>query len=308
MLYFLKKNKYQIKVKSFAILALGIGLFVFGGNSKENTLNAQGHAAGKPDSMHSPKPLIFIYLQGYNSCRKIVPKPVKIFKQKAAGNPNAKLYWGCFDGGHLTHLHDTRQYFYLYSMDTNGHWSAGEEVDAQSGSLKIAHYIHRDLKEFARNLGQKKLAKADVFIAGHSHGGWMAMKTAYQMAFIQQVQVRQLLTIDPISYKLCPSQWFPAHLIYSTFNWLGEPGDCHRAPADLDHLIPTIKEVTGDHWTNIYQESMPYLTSGPIEEANKNIRYEPPTTTDWMLAHRAITRTDWTWSFLVNRLTEVRAP
>lgn len=245
----------------------------------------------------SAKPLMFIYIQGYNSCRRAELKPVKEFLTVAANNPNSKMYWGCFDGGHLTHLHDTKEYFYLYSVDSKGAWSQGEEIDAQVASLQIAHYINGDLKKFTRaSISAKESPETDVFIAGHSHGGWMAMRVAYQLSLMANAKLRQLLTIDPVSYTLCSSQWFPAKAIWNTFDWWSAPGDCHRAPRDLLHLNPTIAKGANGQWINIYQNSMPYLTSGPIAEATKNIRYEPDTNMDWITAHRAIVHSDWTWA------------
>ena len=256
-------------------------------------------------SQASAKPLMFIYLQGYNSCKRAELKPVQEFGAASANNPNSKMYWGCFDGGHLTHLHDTKEYFYLYSLDSKGNWSQGEEIDAQVASLQIAHYINRDIKQFtqasvavqgaAPDFNQES-TETDVFIAGHSHGGWMAMRVAYQLSLMANAKLRQLLTIDPVSYKLCSSQWFPVKAIWNTFDWWSAPGDCHRAPRDLLHLNPTIAKGANGQWINIYQNSMPYLTSGPIAEAHKNIRYTPDTNMDWITAHRAIVHSPSTWT------------
>ena len=251
----------------------------------------------------SAKPLMFIYIQGYNSCRRAELKPINEFLAVAANNPNSKMYWGCFDGGHLTHLHDTKEYFYLYSVDSKGTWSQGEEIDAQVASLQIAHYINGDLKKFTRaSISAQESPETDVFIAGHSHGGWMAMRVAYQLSLMANATLRQLLTIDPVSYTLCSSQWFPANAIWNTFDWWSAPGDCHRAPRDLLQLNPTIAKGTNGQWINIYQNSMPYLTSGPIAEADKNIRYEPDTNMDWITAHRAIVHSDWTWAIFKDGL------
>ena len=102
--------KKQINPKKLAVaLPLTLCLFVFGLSSKENSLRAQNETAITATGSTKNKPLIMVYLQGYNSCRKIEERPVRLFMQAAAGNPNSKLYWGCFDGGHLTHLHDTKE-------------------------------------------------------------------------------------------------------------------------------------------------------------------------------------------------------
>lgn len=304
MKIFLKNLKLNVPA---LMVPLCLSLFLFGFPSKDNSLVAQSPSSlDLVEPRPANKPLIFIYLQGYNSCRRIEDRPVRHFMRIAAGNPNAKLYWGCFDGGHITHLHDTKEYFYLFTMNHLGQWSQAEEIEPQSGSLQIAQYIFKDLKRFEKSAASTDLPKTDVLIAGHSHGGWMAMRVAYQMTFIEKAQLQQLLTIDPISYKLCASHWFPFHILYNTFNWFGEPDNCHKAPADLEHINPTIAQTAEKQWINIYQESMPYLTSGPIEHATQNIRYDAPTNMDWYTAHRAIMRTEWTWSFFTNRLAEIR--
>jgi len=247
-------------------------------------------------SQASAKPLLFIYLQGYNSCKRAELKPVQEFGAASANNPNSKMYWGCFDGGHLTHLHDTKEHFYLYSADSKGNWSQGEEIDPQVASLQIASYINRDIKKFTQaSVAAQESTETDVFIAGHSHGGWMAMRVAYQLAFIANTKLRQLLTIDPVSYTLCASQWFPVNAIWNTFDWWSAPDDCHRAPRDLEKLNPTISKTANGQWINIYEDAMPYLTSGPIAQADKNIRYVPDTSMDWITAHRAIVHSEWTW-------------
>jgi hypothetical protein len=295
----------QIKNINRATAVL-VCLVFFGVFTKDISLHAESGAPDMGEIRRAKPPLIFIYLQGYNSCRRIEDRPVRLFLNAAANNPNSKLYWGCFDGGHITHLNDTKEYFYLTHMNTKGEWAPMEEVEPQSGSLQIASYIFKDIKQFnSRYSSEKTPPKTNVFIAGHSHGGWMAMRVAYQMSLIENVKLQQLLTIDPISYKLCASHWFPFHILYNTFNWLGEPDNCHKAPAELDHIIPQIANAADGHWINIYQESMPYLTSGPMDAADQNIRYEPPTNIDWVNAHRAIMHTDWTWEFFQNRLAEI---
>lgn len=303
MIYTFMSQLKNIKGATAVLLCL----VFFGVLTKGKSLHAESGPPVISDLTKPNAPLIFIYLQGYNSCRQIQERPVRIFMKIAANNPNSKLYWGCFDGGHITHLSDTKEYFYLTSMNTKGEWAPMEEVEPQSGSLQIANYVHKDITRFnagySRNITRPK---TNIFIAGHSHGGWMAMRVAYQMSLIEKAKLQQLLTIDPISYKLCASHWFPFHILYNTFNWLGEPDNCHKAPADLDHIAPYIASAADGNWINIYQESMPYLTSGPVDAAHQNIRYEPPTNIDWVNAHRAIIRTDWTWGFFQNRLAETQ--
>ena len=250
------------------------------------------------------KPIRFVYLQGFYSCTLSNRAPVHKFLEQVRNHPDARVYWGCFDGGFTQHASDWHERFFLYTIEPNGEWSQPMEMNARSAPQEIALMIGKEIRQMEEASPgtdpQEKLM--DVFIAGHSHGGWMAMRTAYQIALQPKADIKQLLTIDPVSYELCHSAWFPVSMVSNTFRWWGEPHDCHRAPRDLAHIEPYIAKATAGNWTNIYETSMPYLSSGPINSATINRVYAAKTNFDWWTAHRAILIDPTTWTQFHNAL------
>ncbi len=244
------------------------------------------------------KPLRFIYLQGYLSCSHYNRAPVKEFLNTAAGHPDAKMYYGCFDGGYEAHPRDVVEHFYLYTMTSDGRWSIATEMPAQTAPLEIALMVRREMRDDASEA-------PDVMIAGHSHGGWMAIRVASQLSLIEGLKIRELLTIDPVSYTLCASKWFPAYITMKVIGWGGEPADCHRAPRDLEAIEPIVAAKTGHHWTNIYQDTMPFVSSGAIASATRNFEYTSKTVFDAFTAHRAAFLDSTSWSRFYRRLKAV---
>lgn len=249
--------------------------------------------------------LRFVYIQGFLSCTLSNRAPAHKFLELTRNHPDAKVYWGCFDGGFTQHPSDWNERFFLYTIAPNGEWSAPTEMNARSAPLQIALMLGKELRTLEENADQSSSDESlmDLFIAGHSHGGWMAMRVAYQMGLYKRASVENLLTIDPVSYDLCHSAWFPANAVANTFRWWGEPHDCHRAPRDLEHLEPYIAKAAKYRWTNIYETSMPYLSSGPIRHATYNIHYQAKTNFDWWTAHRAILIDPTNWQGFYNSMS-----
>lgn len=96
-----------------------------------------------------------------------------------------------------------------------------------------------------------------IFIVGHSHAGWLAMKLASSPMLLTYSAVPILLaTVDPVSRVTCQR--------------LREPG-CREAPRDF-----TVTELqnlnTRTRWLNLYHQPAIILGSGPIAQAHQNIR------------------------------------
>lgn len=96
-----------------------------------------------------------------------------------------------------------------------------------------------------------------IFIVGHSHAGWLAMKLASSPMLLTYSAVPILLaTVDPVSRVTCQR--------------LREPG-CREAPRDF-----TATELqnlnTRTRWLNLYHQPAIILGSGPIAQAHQNIR------------------------------------
>jgi hypothetical protein len=250
------------------------------------------------------KPLRFIYLQGYLSCSHSNQQPVAAFLDAAARHPDAAMYYGCFDGGYETHPLDPIEHFYLYKVTADGQWSEATAMAAQTAPLEITTMLRQETSTAADDAPDQDV---DVLIAGHSHGGWMAIRLAYQLGLTPEFHLQELLTIDPISYDLCASQWFPSYVLLNSVRWFGEPHDCHRAPRDIEHLTPAVAAAAGDGWTNIYQTSMPFVSSGPISAANRNLLYTSPSVLDTLTAHRAAFIDPASWQMFYRRLRALTA-
>lgn len=252
----------------------------------------------------SERPLRFLYIQGFLSCSVAHMAPVNHYFDAIKDHPDAKLIYGCFDGGFAEHPLDPTEHFYVYTRTPSSSWSEPEKMDAQSAPLAIALMLRNEIKEL-RELNLETPSSTPLMnltIAGHSHGAWIAMRLAYQASLIPQLKLKDLLTIDPVSYVECPSEWFPWHVISSTFNWFGDHSACHRAPKDLEGLGPIIAKTANFHWTNVYETSMPYLSSGRVLHATVNAEYTGQTTYDWLTAHRSITKDPNSWKRFYERM------
>ena len=94
-----------------------------------------------------------------------------------------------------------------------------------------------------------------TFVAGHSYGGWLTMKTA--LAAIPEQTFAGIFTIDPISRVHC------------TFT---NPGGCTQAPRDITNAQRSMIGNISDFWGNYYQTNTFYLHSAPMEEADFNLK------------------------------------
>ncbi len=96
-----------------------------------------------------------------------------------------------------------------------------------------------------------------TFVAGHSYGGWLTMKTA--LAAIPEQTFDGVFTIDPISRVHC------------TFS---NPGGCTQAPRDITNEQRSMIREVSVFWGNYYQTNTFYLHSAPMEEADLNLQLD----------------------------------
>lgn len=92
-----------------------------------------------------------------------------------------------------------------------------------------------------------------VIIAGHSYGGWLAMKTVLS----QDQNYESIFTLDPISRETC------------TFS---RPFGCTQAPADFTQNDRNLIAERTNLWANFYQTRTGYLHSGQIDQAEENLK------------------------------------
>jgi len=118
------------------------------------------------------------------------------------------------------------------------------------------HIVDMDLDQVAPRIEDFAQTHQDghVFIAGHSYGGWLAMKVV--LALDHRIAVDNLYTFDPISRVDCsPSK----------------PFGCQSAPTDMTaDGLQALVDWTG-HWTNFWEVRTFYLHSAAIPEADENV-------------------------------------
>jgi len=118
------------------------------------------------------------------------------------------------------------------------------------------HLVDMDLDQVAPRIEAFAQTRQDahIFIAGHSYGGWLAMKVV--LALDHRIKVDDLYTIDPISRVDCsPSK----------------PFGCQSAPTDITaDGRQALVDWTG-RWTNFWEVRTFYLHSAAIHEADENV-------------------------------------
>jgi hypothetical protein len=100
-----------------------------------------------------------------------------------------------------------------------------------------------------------------IFLIGHSYGGWLAMKTVYELA--GDLEFTGLFTIDPISRKTCNYE---------------SPLGCISAPEDIIPFQRTKIRRKTQKWLNFYQSETWYLHSSHILQAHANFIIPKPHT------------------------------
>lgn len=142
-------------------------------------------------------------------------------------------------------------------------------TSAKPGSIRRA--TNADLSPFFLALAALAGGGDDghpVYIIGHSHGGWLAMMTAWGLP--ASVNVRSLFTVDPISplectwknYVLASSSWF---VPWST-NFCAVDG-CQKAPSDfaVARRYQLLKRMPERGWWHYYQRNFLPLRSSSYE-------------------------------------------
>lgn len=114
------------------------------------------------------------------------------------------------------------------------------------------HYPEDD--EYIEHLHHKMSEYTDVFVIGHSYGGWLAMKLVESWQGAPEL-IKTLHTIDPISKRLC---------------FFDKPSDCLSAPKDITVAgRKHIRENSGA-WINPWQQKTFFLHSSIIPQADAN--------------------------------------
>ena len=134
-------------------------------------------------------------------------------------------------------------------------------------------------EEYLGQLRRTMLDFSDVYVIGHSYGGWLSMKLISDYHGPSDL-IKSLYTIDPISKKLC---------------FFNNPRDCVEAPKDISPMERQhIKDKT-DLWVNPWQQKTLFLHSSSIPQADENPRFD--------ISHWEIDNLDAIWNGMKSRLT-----
>jgi hypothetical protein len=110
-----------------------------------------------------------------------------------------------------------------------------------------------------------------VIVAGHSHGGWLAMQVA--LALPRDVHVAFLVTIDPISRVKCDPLRFAATVAAKT---IGDPHHdyCESFPPDVSVAQQSALAGRTLGWLHFYQTQTQDLHSSGAALAHRSRRVE----------------------------------
>lgn len=103
----------------------------------------------------------------------------------------------------------------------------------------------------------EKVQPDRIILAGHSYGGWLAMKVSELES--ARLPNHHLHTIDPISRKTCS---------------FSSPFGCQSAPEDFSNNERYDLAERSDLWINYFQTQTWYLHSSAIREADKNFKFK----------------------------------
>jgi len=140
--------------------------------------------------------------------------------------------------------------------------------DAAWDLSKVMQRIERQSENYAR----------PVFVVGHSHGGWLAMRIIESMR--KPLVNGYLATLDPISFVECNASTFAEAIALTVFlpgvAW-NRLAPCRRAPGDISNLtLRQIRSIIPEgSWRNYYQTNFIPLHSGPMNGPDHSMDMSP---------------------------------
>ncbi len=134
-------------------------------------------------------------------------------------------------------------------------------------------------EEYLGHLRRTMVDYSDIYIIGHSYGGWLSMKLLADWDGPSDL-IKSLYTIDPISKKLC---------------FFNNPAECVVAPKDIPAPERQHIKDNTDVWVNPWQQKTMFLHSSSIPQADENPRFD--------ISHWEIDNLSSIWSEMKSRLT-----
>lgn len=212
-----------------------------------------------------PEALVII-LGGNQSCVKteaLDPLPVPTIQEIAAqahktfGSESDKVayIYSCYSGMHLDL--DTIEFQYAPDAD----FSFRNRLFLSFNNFNSDQVLHQFFEYVADR--SENLGNPDIFLVGHSYGGWTATRLAAHL-IAKNKKVRGLELIDPISPLLCPAPEMAKYIVLTSAVLNTESlSGCRRGPGEIPSSVASALSSKG-WWHNTYQTSFPYLHSSAM--------------------------------------------
>lgn len=205
----------------------------------------------------SPKPTaVLVFLGGYTSCKDPLQGFRSLDQTRAAKLMQAAratiISRGYSAPAFLISCQFNDQNNFIYRI------SSSPRVTRQSGIVDLIKTL---------NALTATLQSPDVYLVGHSYGGWAAMKLA--LALPAPVKVSALIGVDAISARNCLPMQFLDSLLKRPV-----PG-CTEAPSDVTAQERVTLAQRVRTWINLYQLDSRLLHSGAIANATNTMRRYP---------------------------------
>lgn len=214
----------------------------------------QDSASSSLNAVDKNRDVILIGMGGYLSC------------------PDSNLYGAT----HFSKMQDIENALRAQGRDTKKIFSCYDSSAADIQNLAI-HFAMPDGQQRTDNIWwyMDLIANEinsnpdhDVYLIGHSHGGWLSLKLLNDKIFDRPI--KGYFSIDPISRVECSPTKFAENTVGNIFGRTNPAENpCLKFPYDAGDLAK-IRRNTG-FWKNFYQENSPFLHSGSAPNA-ENIR------------------------------------
>jgi pimeloyl-ACP methyl ester carboxylesterase len=229
---------------------------------KTNDANTPGELLGQKP----PKPLI-VGMAGYSTCAQ--SKDYHDGQWGPLGSPMFRRIEGLAET--VTEKFGVEPTILASCFTKESKIIASSSLDDWSVTQpKDEEYLNRIYEQFP--------LYTDVFVVGHSYGGWLAMKLAESYEGDPSL-IKTLHTIDPISKKLC---------------YFDNVSECLSAPRDILTDARQHISLYSGVWVNPWQDATFFLHSSAISEADFNPKYN--------LDHWDIDNNDDVWADISQRV------
>ncbi len=236
-----------MSLKTAGLVTFALGAFAFGCRTETGLTELVASDEGQP-----VRPMI-VAMGGFNSCvdqnGKLTPMGMDLdvirrSLDEMIDYPELPTFFrSCYDKSGTIYWQTARQVEHL--------GTAAPQTTSFEDLAPMVEAIVREHKHFPQR---------PVFIVGHSHGGWLAMKTA--LILPASVPLAGVVTNDPISRVNCGVQ---------AILWQVNHNGCQEAPQDVsdDERGQILARISGGgQWRHYYQRNFAPLRSAAFAGTN----------------------------------------